>query len=153
MLGYCCTGSDIKARAPTSTMTRMTTNARTGCLMKISVKARMSGSLEWGRKLKRRLEPEARPAHLHPCSLCPLSSFPIPYLRHRLLRCCDRHERGITQLEGSRGGHPLSRCKPRTDDDFIRQGSFDRDLTLTRTRCTLLVRLDDKNEISERSFS
>ncbi len=44
--GNCCTGSCVSARTPTSTMMRFTTIARTGCLMKTSVKARMAGSLE-----------------------------------------------------------------------------------------------------------
>src|SRR2546421_7777701 len=43
MFGYCCTGSVVSARQPTSTITRLTTAARTGCLMNVSVKERMSG--------------------------------------------------------------------------------------------------------------
>src|SRR5215213_6410620 len=35
--GYCCTGRPDNARQPTSTSTRFTTIARTGCLMKTSV--------------------------------------------------------------------------------------------------------------------
>src|SRR5690606_19045347 len=41
MSGYCCTGSLDSARHPTSTMTRLTTMARTGCLMKVSVNGRI----------------------------------------------------------------------------------------------------------------
>src|SRR5690606_39768521 len=41
MSGYCCTGSLDRARQPTSTMTRLTTIARTGCLMKVSVNGRI----------------------------------------------------------------------------------------------------------------
>src|SRR5215204_2879005 len=45
ILGYCCTGSVVSARHPISTMTRLTTIARTGCLMKMSVNDfRMVGS-------------------------------------------------------------------------------------------------------------
>src|SRR5687768_2847243 len=44
-LGNCCTGSVNNARAPTSTITRLTTIAMTGCLMKMSVNARMFFSL------------------------------------------------------------------------------------------------------------
>ncbi len=40
--GNCCTGSCVRARTPTSTMMRFTTIARTGCLMKTSVNARMA---------------------------------------------------------------------------------------------------------------
>src|SRR5688500_10166710 len=36
-LGYCCTGSVWSARDPMRTMTRFTTIARTGCLMKMSL--------------------------------------------------------------------------------------------------------------------
>src|SRR5437762_14170844 len=43
MFGYCCTGSVVIARHPTSTITRFTTTARTGCLMNVSVKERMNG--------------------------------------------------------------------------------------------------------------
>src|SRR5690554_2317141 len=41
MSGYCCTGSLDRARHPTSTMTRLTTTARTGCLMNVSVNGRI----------------------------------------------------------------------------------------------------------------
>src|SRR5262245_60948195 len=40
--GYCCTGSDDNALHPARRMTRLTTTARTGCLMKMSVIERMS---------------------------------------------------------------------------------------------------------------
>src|ERR1041384_411639 len=40
--GYCCTGKPLSARRPTSTMTRLTTSANTGCLMNTSVKERMA---------------------------------------------------------------------------------------------------------------
>src|SRR5262250_1584504 len=43
--GYCCTGRLESARHPTSTITRLTTMARTGCLMKMSVNERIPGSL------------------------------------------------------------------------------------------------------------
>src|SRR6266705_1535466 len=42
ILGYCCTGRVVMARHPTSTITRFTTTARTGCLMKVSVTERMN---------------------------------------------------------------------------------------------------------------
>jgi hypothetical protein len=42
ILGYCWTGRLLRARQPTRTITRLTTTARTGCLMKMSVKERMS---------------------------------------------------------------------------------------------------------------
>src|SRR5687768_7381176 len=35
--GYCCTGRLVNARQPTRTRTRLTTTARTGCRMKMSV--------------------------------------------------------------------------------------------------------------------
>ncbi len=41
IFGYCCTGRLVSARQPTSTITRLTTTARTGCRMKMSVKERM----------------------------------------------------------------------------------------------------------------
>src|SRR5512143_549423 len=40
ILGYCWTGSPLSERQPTRRMTRLTTIARTGCLMKMSVKDR-----------------------------------------------------------------------------------------------------------------
>jgi hypothetical protein len=43
--GNCCTGSCVSARTPTSTMIRLTTIAKTGCLMKTSVNARTELSL------------------------------------------------------------------------------------------------------------
>src|SRR5688500_13234041 len=52
--GYCCTGSELKARSPTSTSTRFTTNASTGCLMKISVKDRMAALPLLGRRRRGR---------------------------------------------------------------------------------------------------
>src|SRR5690349_1647923 len=42
--GYCCTGSAEIARQPTSTSTTLTTIARTGCLMKMSVMERMAST-------------------------------------------------------------------------------------------------------------
>src|SRR5689334_1031683 len=42
--GNCCTGSEKIARAPTSTMTRLTTAASTGWRMKMSVNERMGAS-------------------------------------------------------------------------------------------------------------
>src|SRR5919109_3716141 len=44
IFGYCWTGSIVNARQPVSAMTRFTTTASTGCLMKTSVIARMSGA-------------------------------------------------------------------------------------------------------------
>src|SRR5262249_49475078 len=39
-LGYCCTGRVEAARQPMTTMARLTTTARTGCRMNVSVKLR-----------------------------------------------------------------------------------------------------------------
>src|SRR5690349_21312648 len=40
--GYCWTGSPLRARAPTSSSTRLTTSASTGCLMNTSVNDRIA---------------------------------------------------------------------------------------------------------------
>ena len=41
IFGYCCNGRVVSARHPASTITRFTTTASTGCLMKMSVNDRM----------------------------------------------------------------------------------------------------------------
>src|SRR6266480_6429878 len=41
IFGYCCTGSEVTVRHPTSRIARFTTIARTGCLMNVSVMERM----------------------------------------------------------------------------------------------------------------
>ena len=41
IFGYCCNGRVVSARQPASTITRLTTTASTGCLMKMSVNERM----------------------------------------------------------------------------------------------------------------
>ena len=47
IFGYCCTGKVVSARHPTRTITRLTTTASTGCLMKISVNERICMSFFW----------------------------------------------------------------------------------------------------------
>src|SRR5688572_31316910 len=93
--GYCCTGRALMARQPISTITRLTTIARTGWRMKTSVIERMrclrparSAGGQLGRGLGR--------------------------------RCCGsgRDQRGIAQLEGAGRGDLLTGLEAGFDQHF-----------------------------------
>src|SRR5215213_465628 len=91
ILGYCCTGSVVSARHPINTMTRLTTIARTGCLMKMSVNDfRMVGS--------------------------PSASADALGLR---LRVGNGDEDGVAQLERAGGGDALADGKAVDDHDLV----------------------------------
>src|SRR4051812_10609630 len=93
IFGYCCTGSVVSARQPISTMTRLTTMARTGCLMKMSVNDfRMAG-------------------------ISVSAGADALGLRGRWPG--DRDEHGVAQLERARGGDPLSGGEPVDDHDLV----------------------------------
>src|SRR5258705_7804571 len=90
ILGYCCTGSVVSARHPISTMTRLTTIARTGCLMKMSVNDfRMMSSPSAGADSIGRL------------------GFG------------DGDEDGVAQLERARGGDAFARGEAVDDHDVV----------------------------------
>src|SRR5687767_5374739 len=104
--GNCCTGSFVSARTPTSTMIRLMTIARTGCLMKTSVKARMTGL---------------------PDSFVFLAFvFSALVLRDRRVGQAD--QRGFAQLERAGSGDAFAGLEPCSHDDVVAFQAFDRHL-------------------------
>ena len=91
MLGNCCTGSVVSARTPTSTITRFTTIASTGCLMKMSVNARMVD-----------------------VDVAPLLAATDSRLRD------DRDQHGFAQLERARTPRPARRPRGRRESRLHR---------------------------------
>src|SRR5688572_460190 len=94
--GYCCTGRFDAARQPTSRMTRLTTSARTGCLMKTSV--------------NRRLPVSVGPGELSPgaSALC----------MTRILGG-DGDQGALAQLERAGRRHRLARLQARDDQHLV----------------------------------
>src|SRR5262245_46924458 len=104
IFGYCCTGSVVSARQPTSTMTRLTTAARTGCLMKTSVKERMGFA----------------------------SARRVRGLWLRLLRHDD--EDSLAQLERARGRDLLADREAGDDEHLVSEDRAALDLAQVRAR-------------------
>src|SRR5688500_9762382 len=131
MLGYCWTGSVISARTPISTITRFTTAASTGCLMKMSVKLRIM-SVHW--------VPGQR------CSERDVAgSAAVGRDRFRLRH--DRDQHCVAQLERARGRNLLARHEAVANHYFIARERFDLDRALLRPRLAVLVLHDDEHEI------
>src|SRR3712207_1872843 len=96
--GYCCTGRAASARQPMSTITKLTTTASTGCLIKMSVNEPMFTS-SWLALLK-------------------VGRLPDPARDARGV-VCDRHKSCVVQLERSRSGHLLARGEPRVNEHLL----------------------------------
>ena len=125
MLGNCWTGSVVSARTPTSTITRFTTAASTGCLMKMSVndfiESTWSGSAAVG---------------------CDGFGF-----RN------DRDQHCIAQLERAGGGDLLAGNESVANHDLIAGQRFDLDRTLLRPGLAVLVLRDDEHEVAAGPFT
>src|SRR5688572_4029683 len=124
IFGYCCTGSVIRARHPTRRMTRLTTIASTGCLMKASVKERI-------------VSPELlRPAD---------GRGPGRAARHG-------HEDAVVELEGSGRGHFLAGGEPLEHDDLVAEDGSAPHVPELRPELALRVRGDDVDVIPARTL-
>src|SRR5688572_14998121 len=125
ILGYCCTGSVVSARQPISTMTRLTTIARTGCLMKMSVNAlRMVGS--------------------------PSADADALGLRGRIGH---GDERRVAQLERAGGGDALAGGEAVDDHDLVAEHRAGLHEAQLGARSSVLRRRDHEHVVTARSLA
>src|SRR5215203_4004015 len=124
MLGNCCTGRLDSARMPTITSARLTTIARTGCLMKTSVKERMVGA--------------------------PRSAEADGLRAGAARRIGHRHEHRLAQLERPRGRDALAGREAVEHDHLVADDVAHLHAAQLRARLSLLVLGEHEHVIAAR---